>query len=84
MFTQTFTETLLADPELADAVWQRWFEGWIDGDLALIAWLIVASCEALIRLYKSLHWQDKVFHNNTSFTYRGSKSLHESKFMQLL
>ena len=45
MFTQTFIEALLADPELADTIWQLWIEGGIDDDLATIAWLILAALE---------------------------------------
>jgi hypothetical protein len=43
MFTQTFVEALLADPDQADAIWQLWFDGRIDDDLAMIAWLVLAG-----------------------------------------
>jgi hypothetical protein len=43
MFTQTFIDALLVDPELADSIWQLWFGGRIDDDLAMIAWLVLAG-----------------------------------------
>ncbi len=47
MLTRIYIEALLTDPEQADGVWQLWFEGRIDDDLAMIAWLIVAVSDPL-------------------------------------
>ncbi len=42
MLTEIYIEALLADPGRADAVWQLWFDGLIDDNLAMIAWLLLA------------------------------------------
>lgn len=42
MLTRLYVETLLADEDLADSVWELWFAGVIADDLAAWAWGILA------------------------------------------
>ncbi len=41
MFTQTYIEALLVDPDLADEVWTLWDAGAITDEVATIAWLLI-------------------------------------------
>jgi len=38
-----YIEALLVDEELADQVWEAWYVGEIDSQIALLAWWIVAA-----------------------------------------
>jgi hypothetical protein len=46
MLTELYIEALLADEDLADAVWVLWDEGLISGQIALYAWWLVAMCQS--------------------------------------
>ena len=48
VFTEIYIAALLTDQAKADAVWQLWFEGWIDDDLAVFGWLILGPAEAMM------------------------------------
>jgi len=41
MLTEIYNETLLADEELADQVWEAWDAGEIDDLAACIAWMLL-------------------------------------------
>ena len=43
MLTEIYIDTLTADPEAADQVWEAWFAGDIDDASALQMWWLVAS-----------------------------------------
>jgi len=45
MLTRLYVETLLADSELADQVWELWVVGMIPDGLAAMAWLILAASD---------------------------------------
>ncbi len=41
MLTEIYIEALLANEALADQVWQLWYLGEIDDDMAVMAWWII-------------------------------------------
>ncbi len=43
MLTEIYIEALLVDEELADQVWERWYNGKINNELAAIAWTLIAG-----------------------------------------
>ena len=43
MLTELYIEALLVDEELADQVWHMWDSGVIDNELAVIAWMLIAT-----------------------------------------
>ncbi len=43
MFTQLYIEALLIDEAHADLVWEAWHLGLISDDIAMNAWVLVAS-----------------------------------------
>ena len=43
MLTEAYIGALLVDEELADLVWEAWDQGRIDGEVAYIAWILIAS-----------------------------------------
>ena len=43
MLTSLYVEALLADPDLADQVWELWNAGVITDGVAAMAWLILAT-----------------------------------------
>ena len=43
MLTRLYVEALLADPDLADQVWELWNAGVITDDLAAQLWVTLAS-----------------------------------------
>ena len=43
MLTELYIEALLVDKQLADQVWYMWDADVIDDELAVIAWLLLAS-----------------------------------------
>ena len=43
MLTRLYVEALLADPEVADQVWEVWAVGMIPDELAAWAWCILAK-----------------------------------------
>ncbi len=43
MLTRLYIEALLVDSVLADLVWEAWDSGVINGELAALAWLLLAS-----------------------------------------
>ena len=43
MLTEIYIEALLVDENLADKVWELWDSGLVDGELAELAWMIMAS-----------------------------------------
>ena len=48
MLTELYIEALLVDEELADQVWELWDVGVISEELAVIAWLLLASRTAAL------------------------------------
>ncbi len=42
MLTEIYIEALLVDEELADQVWEQWFNGKADDKTACIAWMLIA------------------------------------------
>jgi len=42
MLTDSYTEALLVDEELADQVWDAWDAGEIDDVKAILTWFVVA------------------------------------------
>jgi hypothetical protein len=42
MLTEIYIEALWIDEELADQVWEVWYKGEIDDQVACIAWLLVS------------------------------------------
>ena len=43
MFTEPYIEALLANEDLADQVWELWDAEVINGELAGIAWFLIAT-----------------------------------------
>ena len=43
MLVDLYVEALLADPDLADQVWELWNAGVITDELAALAWWLLAS-----------------------------------------
>ena len=43
MLTESYIDALLVDEELADLVWAIWDAGLIPGEMACIAWLLLAG-----------------------------------------
>ena len=43
MLTRLYVEALLADPDLADTVWELWNTGVITNEVAAYTWTILAA-----------------------------------------
>jgi hypothetical protein len=43
MLTNPYVDAIIADPDLADQVWELWYAGEITDDLASWAWWIIAG-----------------------------------------
>ena len=54
MLTRLYVEALLANPRLADQVWELWNAGVITDDLAAWAWGILAVNKPLVGNYDGI------------------------------